>query len=375
MEQIIPFSELEPFFLSSFPKELKRETTFLDIINRQTKENTISAIYAHFLDWRNSDKIAELFLSSLQELIKEKSTKDFNLVDYTVYTEYITKENKGRIDIVIESKESKSVIIIENKIYHYLGNDLVNYWDTFAYKSENKVGIVLGLTNIPTSNDNFISITHLEWVTKIEKFIKEDNFSIREKIHIEDFISNIKHVTNENIMNENIKFYLNHSEKIEQAIRFKDETAKFVIAAINKTALHFGWEMYGNTLNYKQIWDKEKDIRIFYTLFPDDIIKKRELKIVIEIDGNARAYYDQLVEVLEKEHFFEGEFKKSNDKNIFYAHVGYKCFPNIEDVKFDILDSHLIETINELESTRTTIINKLEELGYQNIKQDIKQCQ
>ena len=368
MEQIIPFSELESFFLLPFPKESERETTFLDIINRQTKENTISAIYAHFLDWRNSDKIAELFLSSLQELIKEKSTKDFNLVDYTVYTEYITKENKGRIDIVIESKESKSVIIIENKIYHYLGNDLVNYWETFSYKYDNKVGIVLGLTNIPTGNDNFISITHLEWVTKIENIIKEDNFSKREKIHIEDFISNIKKVTNENIMNENIKFYLDHSEKIEQAIKFKDETARFVIAAINKTALHFGWEMYGNTLNYKQIWDKENDIRIFYTLFPDAIIKKRELKIVFEIDGNARDYYDKLIDVLENIDFFTGEFKRSDYKNSFCAHVGYKCFPNIDDLNFDNLDSHLIETINGLESTRTTIIKKLEELGYQNIK-------
>ncbi|CAM3545435.1 hypothetical protein FLGE108171_02190 [Flavobacterium gelidilacus] len=357
--------ELFDFFNSPFPKNIESETTYLDIVNIQTKENINSKIYEYYL---NHPIASDWFITALLELIEDKSSKKINIADYSVYTEYATLDKKGRIDIVIESVENKSVIIIENKIHHWLHNDLNNYWHTFnSHETENKVGIVLALSNIPHNNNNFIVITHLEWIIKIESLISEDLLSIREKIHLEDFIINIKYITNLNVMNENIKFYLDHNEKIEKAIKYKEEAARFVLAAIYNIATKYNWVTYGNTLNYKQIWDEQNDIRVFYTLFPDVLLKEKRLKIVIEIDGNARVFYEELKRVLINEtDVYSERFIISGQGNTYSAHIGYIQYEVMSDEDFENLESYITLKIEELEPKRKKILSKLIGLGYEN---------
>lgn len=357
-------NELSSFLSSSFPKQLEYEQTYLDIVNIQTKENAISKIYAHYLDFNKNPKISDWFISSLLNLIELKSNKKLNLENYSVFLEYITIDNLGRIDIVIDSKETQSAILIENKIYHWLHNDLENYWETFSqYSKNNRVGIVLALTNLPSSNSNFISISHIEWITSVEKIIDFSILSEREKIHLEDFIINLKYITNETVMNENIKFYLDHSSKIEQILIFKDEASRFINAAINSVASKNNWEVYGSTNNYKQIWDKKNDIRVFYTLFPDEILQKKELKLVIEIDGRARQYYDSLIKEILNLDVFDNTFIKSDFKNKNSAHLGFTIYPLSEN-NFENLSSFIDEKIQEMETKRNFIYKELISIGY-----------
>lgn len=358
-------TELSHFFNSDFPAKTIREKTFLDIINYQTRENTISAIYAYFLDWRMSQPISDLFIEVLQNIIEEKAKKRYDLVEYEVYTEYPTMDRKGRIDIVLFSKISKSVIIIENKIYHYLNNDLQNYWDTFPhYDHCNKVGIILALNNLPTPNENYISISHLELINRIEEKGIPTNISLREKIHLEDFISNIKEITKQQTMDEKVKFYLEHSQKIELALGFRTDTARYIIESIHKTAKSFNWEVYGNTMDYKQIWDEKNDVRIFYTLFPDLLLTKKELKIVIEIDSRAMEFYDEIHYFLNEKQLFNDDFCQSHHKTNHCAHLGFVSY-KLNEEDYEDLASLIIDKVSKLEPLRLSILEKMISLGYQ----------
>ena len=354
------------FFLSTpFPKQRDYEITYLDIVNIRTKENAISKIYAHYLNLQASPKISEWFISSLLDLIETKSNKKIELKDYDVFLEYVTLESLGRIDIVIDSKATQSAILIENKVYHWLHNDLANYWDTFLhYESDNKVGIILALINLPSSNSNFISISHIEWISKMEEYIDFSILSDREKIHLEDFIINIKYITNETVMNDNIKFYLDHSSKIEQVLGFKEEASRFVNAAINSVATKYNWDVYGGSNNFKQIWDKNNDVRVFYTLFPDEILQKKELKLVVEIDDRARGYYDNLIIKVLSSNVFDSSFIKSDFKNKNSAHIGFIVF-KLTESNLENLSSFIDAKISELESKRNFIHKQLVALGYE----------
>ena len=359
--------ELESFFNLPFPETKESETTYLDIVNIQTKENINSRIYEYYL---NHPITSDWFINALLELIEEKSSKHIDVTNYKVYTEYSTLDRKGRIDLIIESFDNKTVIIIENKINHVLNNDLNNYWNTFVnYDDSNKFGIVLSLSKTKYINPNFINITHLEWITKIESLIVNDSLSFRDKIHLEDFIINIKNITFQNTMNDNIKFYLEHSKKIEQAIDYKDQAARYILAIINNIATKYNWVTYGNTLNYKQIWDEKNDIRVFYTLFPDVLLKEKKLKIVIEIDGNARDYYDTLKNVLINNNrvYIDG-FILSNVSTRHYAHLGYIIYEPLTDDDFENLENFIIQKIETLEHKRKLILSELVKLGYESKK-------
>ncbi|WP_298417129.1 PD-(D/E)XK nuclease family protein [uncultured Kordia sp.] len=114
---------------------------FLEIIGLSHYETINSRIYSYFLDQEKNENISSLFIYSLAEIILEKTGKSIIIDTFEVFTEVST--TKGRIDIVIEDCNNKSVIIIENKIYHHLNNPLLDYWKHYKYK--NKLGIILTL--------------------------------------------------------------------------------------------------------------------------------------------------------------------------------------------------------------------------------------
>jgi hypothetical protein len=123
-----------------------------------------------------------------------------------------------------------------------------------------------------SGNPNFINITHLEWVLKIEEKGIPEGVSVRNRVYLEDFISNIKLISNNMVMDNGIRFYLQNAPKIEEALGLKYEAEKFIIHHLNKVSDRLGYSMFGNTMSYRQIWDESNDVRVFYTLFPSEIM-------------------------------------------------------------------------------------------------------
>ena len=93
-------------------------TTIFSVAGYPHYENVCSNILAFYLNPNNNHKLGRLFFSALLE-----SAGHTELIDeeFQVDREVCT-DKQGRIDILIET--NKSVIGIENKIYHTLNKNL-----------------------------------------------------------------------------------------------------------------------------------------------------------------------------------------------------------------------------------------------------------
>ena len=139
--------------------------TFFDIAGISHNENAWSDIYAYFFAPNNPHNLGKTFIDCLIRLIKEKNnhTHRFDLPEsvsnVNVYREVATKKD-GRIDLLIFADDN--AIIIENKVYHNLTNDLGDYMQLVQNYGNKRIGVILTLNPIHVSNDRYVNITHHE---------------------------------------------------------------------------------------------------------------------------------------------------------------------------------------------------------------------
>ena len=146
------------------PKKILSKS-ILNIAGYPHYENVSSNILAFFLNPNNEHGLGQLMLSSLLNLAAAIETNQNNIrVSREVYT-----INGGRLDILIET--DNQLIGIENKIYHYLANDLEDYSNTLDKWAQtnklNVVKIVLGIKK-EHSSFGFLPITYEELFLKVK---------------------------------------------------------------------------------------------------------------------------------------------------------------------------------------------------------------
>jgi len=143
--------ELQNFLLETkIPELTERPLTFLGISKQPHYENVWSNIYAFFFDTKADHNLKDLFLKSLVELIVKYTGKKFHLnLLFEIYREYPTN-NGGSIDILLANE--KEAIIIENKVFHNLNNDLQDYWDSI--EQVEKQGVIFSLRKMTESQIN-----------------------------------------------------------------------------------------------------------------------------------------------------------------------------------------------------------------------------
>lgn len=155
-----------------------RDPTFLEICEFPHREVICSNILCFFFNSNREHNLKDLFARSLLELIegKESSNRNYYCTKEVPITNKDNTENK-RIDLVITSGDTG--IVIENKIYAKLNNDLQTY---FGYISEykNKYCVVLSLHVIDEEvkqdykdkdNIDFKFITYKKFFEQIKKNI------------------------------------------------------------------------------------------------------------------------------------------------------------------------------------------------------------
>ena len=297
----INLQELYSLLTLDIPAGSPRELGFLDVVGHTTRETTICNVYRYFLDPELSPQISPLMVEALQELIVEKYgasgvTKELDLSHYEVQLEVGTEN--GRIDIVLESKASQSVVIIEVKIYHWLHNDLEDYWQKFNYPVNQKVGIVLSLelmTESQINNPNFISVTHSEWLNKACNKGLPSSLPIKDFIYFNDFVNNMNHLTNAHTMNETAEFYIRHSQKIKKAIETQSVAYNYVVQAVERVAAHFDWIAYGNSSYWRNLWNQDDKETVYITAFPETIADENgKVILILEIYGVAIPFEKEL---------------------------------------------------------------------------------
>jgi hypothetical protein len=314
--------------INSMPELPKERKNFFDISGFPNWENVNSNFLAFYLQENEQHNFKSLFYNSLLECIQNKTcsstdkNKEGKIIfdrekyegSFKVYREYTTQKG-GRIDLLLESEGNDSevaaaeeelevkedwAIIIENKIDHELENDLNDYWKTV--KAKNKIGIVLSKlkTNLkPYKLNNgveYISITHKELVSEIEKnlsefFLEGDD---RHLMFLKEYFLNIKNLyKNHNpgyIMKEQLLKFHQEENNIIKLINTNSELLNYVNKESNAAFAQLGCEPSTTTIGTR--------FKHYYFDPKNDVFKKQNWdnnitdKFRFYVDMNRLRYRD-----------------------------------------------------------------------------------
>lgn len=334
-------NDLFQFSSIDIPPPDNIEDGFLEIINQQHRETINSRIYAYFLDTEKNKAVAQLFLSALLALIQEKAQKTIELEDFVCYTEVST--GQGRIDLVIENHSKDKAIIIENKLFYHLHNDLLDYWNNYSYAEENKVGILLTLEQhaIPIEVDKyFINITHLEWIRKIQAIGLPSQLPSKYYVYLNDFFQTIQNLTMSDQMNEQTRFYFQHSKKILRAQETIQEAHVFMNNQLTILAAKLGLSVFGKSMEWRNIWDEAQNKNVYYTIVFGDLLRgEHKIQIIIELFQEQTQAAGRLRELLKenKENEVNKLYKAMNLEGQHiepYLHFAQKTYElSLEDIE------------------------------------------
>lgn len=211
---------------NAIPRIKKRAKTFLGIAKQPHYENVMSNIYAFYFDVNEAHGMSDLFVSTLLELIADTELGKTKKIDATsvfdVDTEVSTKKN-GRIDLLLSNENH--AIIIENKVYHILNNDLQDYWSSIRVNDnieDNKIGIVLSLNKLNIIHPQFINITHLDFLKRVIQNSGSYLMEAKDKyvVFLKDFYQNTLNMSKSELDSKELKFYFDNQAKIIEAKDF-----------------------------------------------------------------------------------------------------------------------------------------------------------
>lgn len=274
-----------------FPLEAKKGKTFLDIAQMPHYENVNSNILTFFLDQNEEHGFKDLFVTSLLELAS--SHKELSLLDWTVEREITTKQGK-RIDIEIQSSDKDKVIIIENKIYHWLANDLNDYWQHYPnINSSNKIGIVLSMYAINVKDVRYINITHQQLCKQVLKNLGAYLLHGNTKyiVYLKDYIENINSFYMSNERKAKLEFYFENIDKVNELLNIKDDATTYILNQVTVVGEALGLPVRAKRKNDRRYFPfpEFKDDKLYYAIFVEHLFSSRAtFKIIIE--GHKIAY-------------------------------------------------------------------------------------
>ncbi|MCB0457556.1 MAG: hypothetical protein R2776_07010 [Flavobacteriaceae bacterium] len=296
----LSLQELQTFITQKEIPTVKQQLGFLEIINKSHNETINSNVYAHFLSC-NINQIKHAFLYALIELIEEKTKKKLTFISLQVTTEVATAT--GRIDIIVQDIVSLNTILIENKIYHSLNNDLEEYWGFLKINEAKKVGVLLTLNPHPIPNKvegKFVNITHWEWISAVKE--KLDITRVPDnayKLYVTDFFNTIENISTTYKMNESAKFFFNYASQVNKAYDTLVQGHSFLTSQYQLIAEKLGLQTYGSDINWRNIWDEENVIDTYFTIDAQDLIsgKQPKYKIILELMREDKNRVEELTTV------------------------------------------------------------------------------
>ncbi|WP_341905534.1 PD-(D/E)XK nuclease family protein [Fluviicola taffensis] len=318
-------SELTSLLSLNIPESVPSPDGFLEIIRKSHHENINSSIYAYFINSKEPF-VSELFMSSLLELVEEKSTLKFSFGE--AFAECEVKTANGRLDILISDKLGNEYLIIENKIYHWLHNDLMDYWDHVKAIDDKKVGILLTLEkhSIPENvQGKFINITHGEWINKIKSKGIPFGLSPRVNTYITDFVNTIDHLTKSYEMDEQSKFYFQHANRILKVQETIVAAHSFLNDQFQLIANKLGLQNYGNALDWRNFWDADNNIDIYMTIVTAPLLNgELRYKLILELNRKDKERYQDIENFLRDEPQFK--LMQPGESRWSYMHFGVRNY-------------------------------------------------
>jgi len=315
---------------NEIPKIKGKPKTFLGIAKQPHYENVMSNIYAFYFRINEVHKFNDLFVTSLFELINKDSNRIEPFFNFKTYTEFGVSKQK-RIDILLQNNEQ--AVIIENKVYHHLNNDLELYYNDVV--ATNKMGVVLSLHPISKiDHPHFINITHLQLLNQVMQNLGNYLLDANDKyvVFLKDFYQNTINLS-QPLMNENdFNFYFENQQKINNLIAYKSSARKHLENEVKKAyRLLEGeklniklYESSGNLGNVLSYYISKLDKNLMFTIIYGDLLKTDgTLRLIVELKGKA---------LINKERYrgvtLSGEENASfyNSKNKVYAHFAVRSY-------------------------------------------------
>ena len=334
----------------------KRTRTFLEISGYPHYENVCSNILKFYLEPNNEHGLKDLILNSLVQLADKDFKIDCDFEQVEVHRELQTLAG-NRLDLLIETENY--VIGIENKIYHFLNNDLNDYSQTvLSYCGQNDkkpINIILSLYKLSSQQDiekaradNFINITYENLFSNIKKnigsYLSHSNPTY--SIYLTDFmksIQNLKPATMENKVLWN--FFRDNSEIVQELTDKFSEYKNFVFSKTDKLKEFLPKEEFAPTAIKQWIWDGRKEDEDCIALVHDYKILEFEISVDSSIDMNGWR-----IELF-------GRNQASNDYmfNKMCADINFLQKPFDQYEKNERLIIERFETEIELEKVATTL--------------------
>lgn len=185
--------------------QTRRLKTFMEIAGYPHYENVCSNILQFYLNPYNEHGFDDLFLNSLTTLVDEGFVFDMAF-DTVQVTREVRTVGEKRLDLLIETPNY--VIGVENKIFHFLHNDLTDYSNTVqaycAAESKKPIKIVLSLNKLTSLGDmekmtssGFVNVTYDQLFNNIKANIGRyiTNQNIAYVSYLNDFIKSIENLT------------------------------------------------------------------------------------------------------------------------------------------------------------------------------------
>lgn len=211
---------------NKLPSQKPKQPTFMQIAGYPHYENVCSNILAFYFHTNEYHELGDVLIRSLLECYKEELVADRHspLITNHVHREMRTLAG-NRIDLVIELEDL--IIVIENKIFHWLANDLTDYQSHIqqAYPRHKHVFIVLSPRKEEISqNCDFYPLTYFSFLGKIKKNLPA---SVDNHYHIflNDFIKTMENYSTP-LDKESMAFFAQHWDTIDALTAGKKEWAK-----------------------------------------------------------------------------------------------------------------------------------------------------
>ncbi|MDJ1505420.1 PD-(D/E)XK nuclease family protein [Xanthocytophaga agilis] len=322
-------------------KKPEKPLTLFDISGNAHYEDICSNWYAFFLDPQKEHGFGTLFLDSLTELINSKSNKTNDLLweadSFTIIREHFT--GRGSIDLLIAERDTKDsyrkAVIIENKIYAALNNDLEDYYSSIKVSDENKRGVVLSLYPLETNHTHFVNITHSEWLKKINAGLGNYWQKAGDKylMFLRDFILNLESMGESTEgMNADLKFYMQHASKINELCQLQIEALGFLAESISLHLDKSGWEWQRSYDGYVSLqYSKNSNFRGY--LYFDELFDKHQFKFALWIVEDTMEAWKRLsiedIVALEAKYANQIDIKNKRQSKA-WIHIGEKMYTEIE---------------------------------------------
>ena len=352
------------------PQVKTKPKTFLEIARQPHYENVISNIYAFYFDPHEEHGLGHLFINSFIECIKEQMQQEKNFLDdfqeFVIETEYGT-EDKGRIDLFLYNDEQ--AIIIENKIYHHLANNLDDYWNTATkeVKTKNIVGVLLTLgKHSGNLHQNFVNVLHFDFLKAVMSNIGNHLMEASEKYvtFLKDLYQNIENMSTKLLSSDDFKFYIENQDKILDTVKFNDQAKDHITTQIEnawdkqeslavKRATKNTYQFY----KYREI-EKEGVDKIYFSVYFDKLLAgQKEIWVNIFLTSEYMDFYNhsEILQIIRQYPSIEG-YNKRNEKEgwVFLCGKTYNLNNDQisklqESLEGFIVNDHFVELFEKLD--------------------------